>query len=249
MKQINYFLVLAFLAVSAVSMVSCKDDDDERKDSSVELGLCPDENHPHAIDLGIGVKFACCNVGAKNPFEDGHYYAWGETERKIRYANDNYQFWDKDFNPIVDLPHDISNTSYDVARVKGGDSWRMPTKEELHKLVDNSRYEWLTVHGVHGGKLTGPNGKSIFIPASGWTDGKKLYEKGKYGYYRSSTLINDNGPQPIVVVGSQPISPYYYYFKNMECEGMFMASDSILNNSQGITSGLPVRAVSALNDN
>ena len=27
---------------------------------------CPDDNHPHAIDLGLpsGTKWACCNVGA-----------------------------------------------------------------------------------------------------------------------------------------------------------------------------------------
>ena len=44
---------------------------------------CPDSNHPHAIDLGIGVKFACCNVGATSPEQDGGYYAWGEKSDRI----------------------------------------------------------------------------------------------------------------------------------------------------------------------
>lgn len=44
--------------------------------------LCPDGNHPHAIDLGLSVKWACCDVGASNPSEQGAYFAWGETETK-----------------------------------------------------------------------------------------------------------------------------------------------------------------------
>lgn len=142
MKRIYYLLALLLLSISALSIVSCNDDD-AVKDSSVELGLCPDENHPHPIDLGIGVKFACCNVGARNPFENGNYYAWGETANKLWYGNDNYIFWDKDFNPRMDLPHDISNTTYDVATVKEGKTWRMPTLKELHSLVDSCRYEWV----------------------------------------------------------------------------------------------------------
>lgn len=50
--------------------------------------LCPDDNHPHMIDLGLGVKWACCNVGATAPEEYGGYYAWGGgyDEEYIRYG-------------------------------------------------------------------------------------------------------------------------------------------------------------------
>ena len=43
---------------------------------------CPDEHHPHLIDLGLpsGTNWACCNVGASVPEAYGGYYAWGETE-------------------------------------------------------------------------------------------------------------------------------------------------------------------------
>ena len=45
---------------------------------------CPDNNHPHAIDLGLPsrTKWACCNVGANTPEGYGDYFAWGETEKK-----------------------------------------------------------------------------------------------------------------------------------------------------------------------
>ena len=41
---------------------------------------CPDNNHPHMIDLGLpsGTKWACCNVGASKPEEYGGYYEWGQ---------------------------------------------------------------------------------------------------------------------------------------------------------------------------
>ena len=39
---------------------------------------CPDDHHPHAIDLGLpsGTKWACCNVGADKPGSYGNYYKW-----------------------------------------------------------------------------------------------------------------------------------------------------------------------------
>lgn len=41
---------------------------------------CPDNNHPHMIDLGLpsGTKWACCNVGASKPEDYGGYYEWGQ---------------------------------------------------------------------------------------------------------------------------------------------------------------------------
>ncbi len=32
-----------------------------------------------AVDLGLSVKWAACNVGAANPWDYGDYFAWGET--------------------------------------------------------------------------------------------------------------------------------------------------------------------------
>ena len=62
--------------------------------TSFTTRLCPDENHPHMIDLGLpsGNKWACCNVGASKPEEYGGYYAWGETEEKNDYRPGTYKF-------------------------------------------------------------------------------------------------------------------------------------------------------------
>ena len=42
---------------------------------------------PHeAVDLGLSVKWATCNVGASSPEGYGDYFAWGETEPKSNYS-------------------------------------------------------------------------------------------------------------------------------------------------------------------
>jgi len=49
--------------VNVINIIAGVDGDNQNDDFLSNLS-CPDSNHPHAIDLGIGVKFACCNVGA-----------------------------------------------------------------------------------------------------------------------------------------------------------------------------------------
>lgn len=42
---------------------------------------CPDNNHPHWIDLGLpsGTKWRCCNEGASTPEDYGGYYEFGQV--------------------------------------------------------------------------------------------------------------------------------------------------------------------------
>ena len=41
---------------------------------------CPDANHPHWIDLGIGTQWRCCNAGASSPEGYGDYYTFDEAQ-------------------------------------------------------------------------------------------------------------------------------------------------------------------------
>ena len=81
-----------------------------------------------AVDLGLSVKWAPWNVGASTPEEYGGYYAWGETVEKATYNESSYQYYKND--GYVDIGSEISGTPYDVAHVKWGGDWRMPTNEE-----------------------------------------------------------------------------------------------------------------------
>ena len=160
------------------------------------------------VDLGLSVKWAGWNIGASSPEEYGGYYAWGETEEKSDYSYKTYKYWtdsngngswdDDEFTHIGD---NISGTQYDVAHVKWGGGWRMPTLDEIKELVNSCTWEWGTYKGVNGQYVTGPNGNSIFLPAAGYRDYGELFNEGTSGYYWSATLIE----------GSED-GAYYLYF-------------------------------------
>lgn len=145
--------------------------------SEHSVTFCPDANHPHQIDMGDGIKWACCNVGAKKPTDYGNYYAWGETESKDDYAIDRYKWWEikgrnRD-NEIKKYSNDSDGKTQlesqdDAAYVNWGETWRMPTSKEMIDLSLNCEWTWSTVDGVSGMIVTADNGNSIFLPAAGY---------------------------------------------------------------------------------
>ena len=146
-----------------------------------DLPLVGEINGHKYVDLGLSVKWATCNVGASNPSDYGDYFAWGETTVKNEYTKKNSLTYRKSVSRIG------GNSRYDAARSNWGDSWRLPRKAEIEELLRECKWEWNSQNGIKGYKVIGPNGLSIFLPATGyWSDGI-LYEKGKSGYYWSST--------------------------------------------------------------
>jgi len=153
---------------------------------------CPDNHHPHMIDLGLpsGTLWACCNVGATSPEGYGGYYAWGETEEKFCYDEETYPWfvrnseWTYYYESLGD---DIACTEHDVAFVKWGGVWRMPTQEDLSELFRNTTFTHDKMNGIYGGRLTGSNGAYIFMPAAGAKVGYDLNDVGEYGLYWTST--------------------------------------------------------------
>ena len=145
-----------------------------------------------AIDLGLpsGTKWASCNVGATKPEEYGGYYAWGETEAKEVYNESTYKYYQN--GKYVNIGSDISGTKYDVAHVKWGGNWCMPTLDDIDELLDNCTDEWTTLNGVNGTKFTSIiNGNSIFLPAAGSRWYGSLDLAGEFGYYWLSTQYPD----------------------------------------------------------
>src|SRR5574344_815485 len=141
-----------------------------------------------AIDLGLSVKWASCNVGATTPEGYGGYYAWGETEGKKVYDESTYKYYDSSTKSYIDIGNKISGTQYDVAHVKWGGSWRMPTDEEFQELCNKCTSTWTTYKGVYGRKFIGPNGNSIFLPAAGECFNTHVRYLGGSGCYWSGTF-------------------------------------------------------------
>ena len=142
-------------------------------------GSAPTPDHEY-VDLGLpsGTLWATCNIGANSPEQSGNYFAWGETEPKVYYGSDNYKWYENDritkycdystygYNGLVDnkLVLDIED---DAAYVNWGPSWRMPTFEQLQELIDFCTWTWINWNNVNGVLLYGPNGNTMFMPATG----------------------------------------------------------------------------------
>ena len=154
------------------------------------------------VDLGLSVCWAGWNVGASAPEDYGGYYAWGETEEKDSYDWSTYKWCRGSYDTItkyctdgdsgkVDNKTVLASTD-DVAHVKWGGTWRMPTRAEQDELLEKCNWTWTTYKGVEGYIVTGPNGNSIFLPATGYRDGMRAVHRGRYGSYWYSSLDDLN---------------------------------------------------------
>lgn len=139
-----------------------------------------------SVDLGLpsGLLWATCNVGASSPEEYGGYYAWGETTEKGDYTKSTYNVSTKEKGYIA------GNSTYDVARSKWGGDWHIPTKMDFQELAAFCTWNLTTLNGVNGYEVTGPNGNSIFLPATGSRVGTVLINEGYVGQYWCSTPYN-----------------------------------------------------------
>ena len=158
------------------------------------------ENGHEYVDLGLpsGVKWATCNVGASTPEEYGNYFAWGETDTKSEYNWENYKFrisGDSDSNvklsKYVDGYPPLLEYSDDAARANWGGKWRMPRYREIDELRNYCTFTWTTQNGVNGCKVSGRNGRSIFLPAAGSRQDTVLWRDGIQCYYWSAELFSD----------------------------------------------------------
>ena len=140
----------------------------------------------YAVDLGLSVKWASCNVGASRPEDYGSYFAWGEISSKDSYYDHNCTTYGVNIGDIS------GNSAYDVVVVNWGGSWRMPTSEEMQELVNDCTWEWTSVNNVNGMRVTGLNGNSIFLPAAGYRYGTSSYGVGSYSNYWCSAPDGDS---------------------------------------------------------
>ena len=197
------------------------------------LLLVPANPHPDSdyVDLGLpsGTLWATCNVGASAPEEYGDYFSWGETEPKVVYNDETYKwcngFWNRmtKYCTVSDYGYDgfVDNKTEldpedDAAYVNWGPSWRMPTSEQQQELIDNCTWTWTMLNGVNGQLVTGPNGKSIFLPAAGCHIDESFSNAGSDGCYWSRMLSSDYpfGAYSLYFTGSNYWNRWLYARKN-----------------------------------
>lgn len=220
MRKLLTLLALTFMAITANAQVYCYDTNGDGEINITDviclvnriLGIpnpgeepqvllsCPDNNHPHAIDLSLpsGTKWACCNVGASSPEEKGNTYQWGSTEKE-----QDTPFWAKKVSVV-------SGTQYDVAHVKWGDSWQMPNN--YSELSSNCDHEKVTYKGTIGmifiSKL---NGNSIFFPFKSdtyggyWTGSPHGNTYDAYGLWMNNNELEGGGNSRFVPSYVRPV--------------------------------------------
>lgn len=172
----------------------CKDTESVKPvwdvESDMEEVVVPTHDY---VDLGYGLKFATCNLGAEKPEDYGMYFQWGGIDGELITGSIPSKVYDFDHCPYIvgdgtkwsiqsinkynngDFDGTVDNklvldASDDVATQLWGSSWRLPTKDELEMLTDTNKFdnEWTQENGVNGCRFTSKeNGNSIFIPVSG----------------------------------------------------------------------------------
>ena len=181
--------VRTVLAVLLLMVTGCTpkvvSDVDNIKSVPFEAFLfCPNDSHPHAIDLGLpsGTKWCCCNVGASSPEGYGNYYSYGNEKGNRQYVN-----------------FDIVCTSNDVAHVCIGTPWQMPSVEQMKELYDNCSRKQTLQNGVNGILVTGSNGGQIFLPSADW--------------HRIDELDLEDSADPLFNSSSLPLINSYYMYE------------------------------------
>ena len=130
-----------------------------------------------AIDLGLpsGTLWADRNVGAEAPEAYGGLYRYGNK------GNMGGKGCPK---------QNISGTKLDVATIKMGKHWRMPTAAELTELWENCTHCFDVYKNQPGFRLQGPNGNSIFLPLAGMMYNYGRSQAGLFGFYQSGEITD-----------------------------------------------------------
>lgn len=136
-----------------------------------------------AVDLGLpsGCKWAESNLGASSSTEAGNYYFWGDTEpckhgSRYKYVNLCYYEGGGKVNYLKyvtdgeygNIDGKVLLEPQDDAATKDlGNSWSIPSVEDVKELLSYCTFEEMSRNGVDGVLCIGSNGNSIFFPDHG----------------------------------------------------------------------------------
>lgn len=156
------------------------------------------------VDLGLpsGTMWAPCNVGADKPedpgllFQFAHIdgYKYGDKNNKFRTAQQNIkdtgnQYISKTVTGATYYKGTVLGLEDDTAHINMGGSWRMPTKDELDELINNTSKKVINVNGVKGMMFTSNiNVHQLFIPFGGYWHAGLFNGFGSNAYIQSSQV-------------------------------------------------------------
>lgn len=135
------------------------------------------------VDLGLSVKWAKHNIGAKDETDLGGYFAFGDLSGT---------------NPSIDpadyASADVYKTTQDLAYQALGGKGTLPTAAEFEELFSMCDVVYNERDGIPGYLVTAKNGNSIFLPAAGKRVGHDIQDAGSMGYYLTGS-VNATNPK------------------------------------------------------
>lgn len=153
-----------------------EEDNEATRMISIDMVIQSSISTDEVVDLGLSVNWCGRNLDAATPAEDGKHVSWCDK----RFA------W-------KDCPENISCTNIDIVATASKGKYRIPTRSEFKELMDWCRWSWIEYNGTYGCKVTGPSGKSIFLPAAGKIGMNGISKKGSFGYYWTSNKASQWG--------------------------------------------------------
>lgn len=148
-----------------------------------------------AVDLGLSVLWANCNIGAKQPHAYGASLAWGESTGTlwsadgIGWKNNGYTWYTDNYGG-VNPPIDIAETALDIVTLNWGDGWHLPSFSEAKELCEQCQWKLRTDGEYKWYEVIGPNGNSIIMPLAGYY-GDDLYASVRF--HRGPIGVNEMG--------------------------------------------------------
>ena len=177
-----------------------KQEERERKEKERKERERIEKEKEERLSKGVlinGVMWAQRNVDApgtfaKTPEDAGKFYQWNRI-RAWNTTDEEVSGWDDT---------DATGITWEKTNDPSPTGWRVPTKEELEKLCDETKVksEWIEQNGVCGRKFTDlSNGNTIFLLAAGFRSGSdgSLRLVGASGDYWGSTRYRSENAQKL----------------------------------------------------
>ena len=116
-----------------------------------------------AVDLGLSVMWANCNLGAQSPEEYGGYFGWGDPTGELWDGNGIYKqagafVWNTDNFGGMNPPTEIGGTMLDVVTTHWGSGWHTPSANEARELRLQCEWKRHSQDGRNWYEVIGPNG-------------------------------------------------------------------------------------------
>lgn len=218
----------------------------------------------------------------------GNLYSWGETEPKTSFSKNSYRWFNgsayttqlgykyigaaEGVKPFIEYSaaggkgpqwgpgtfYDIGGTKFDVARVKWGSEWRLPSNEVGTNILKDGKKYFLTedvdkdnkvvldeydpgaytnssnyTSAKYGALTVKANGAELVLYRCSYTDNGGFDNSGTKGRYWISTTDYGN------IIYAPESSNYW----NRACLLRIDAGDNYMNNKSYIWDGVRVRAV------